>query len=178
MQRRGTSDSSGCGRTSTETPTATNTATNKETNKETSMETETMTERVVEKTLHFKAGRARVWAVITDPAEFAMWFGDVAELDLRVGGDGAMNWESHGRYAIRVEEVDAPSRLVWSWVHEPGVAFEDAPATRVEWDLAEGEDGGTTLRLRESGFLTEVHRGQNDTGWDEELAELVEVLAS
>lgn len=48
-----------------------------------------------------------------------------------------MTWENHGRYAMRVEEVDAPCRLVWSRVHEPGVVFEDTPATRVERDLTE-----------------------------------------
>lgn len=52
-------------------------------------------------------------------------------------GDGAMMWENHGRYAMRVEEVDAPCRLVGSRVHEPGVVFEDTPATRVERDLTE-----------------------------------------
>jgi uncharacterized protein YndB with AHSA1/START domain len=152
--------------------------TTRETDMTTNSETQTMTELMVEKTLHFRAERARVWTAITDATELARWFGDEAELDLRVGGDGAMTWENHGGYAMRVEEVDAPRRLVWSWVHEPGVAFEDAPTTRVEWELTEREGGGTTLHLRESGFVTDVHRKQNGTGWDEELGELVELLAS
>ena len=139
---------------------------------------ETKTERVVEKTLHFQASRERVWKAITDSAELAMWFGDEAELDLRAGGDGAMTWEKYGRHAMRVEEVEAPRRLVWSWVHEPGVAFEDAPTTRVEWDLTEREGGGTTLHLRESGFLTDLHHQENNGGWDKELAELVQLLGS
>jgi uncharacterized protein YndB with AHSA1/START domain len=67
---------------------------------------------------------------------------------------------------------------VWSWVHEPDVAFEDAPATRVEWELTARDDGGTTLYLRESGFLTDHHHHQNTTGWDEELGELVALLAA
>ncbi len=110
-------------------------------------EMETTPERVVEKTVHFQASRERVWMAITDPAELAMWFGDEAELDLRVGGDGAMTWENHGRYEMRVEEVDAPRRLVWSWVGGGGVAFDDAQTTRVEWELTTRtrEDGGTTL---------------------------------
>ena len=143
------------------------------------METEmgTTTEPVVEKTVHFPASRERVWMAITDPAELAMWFGDEAELDLRVGGDAAMTWENHGRYEMRVEEVDAPRRLVWSWVGEGGVAFDDAQTTRVEWELTTREDGGTTLYLRESGFLTDLHHQQNDGGWDEELGELVQLLA-
>ena len=138
----------------------------------------TMTERVVEKTLHFQASRERVWKAITDPTELALWFGDEAELDLRVGGEGAMTWEKHGRYEMRVEEVEAPRRVVWSWVGKGGVAFDDTHTTRVEWELTDREDGGTTLYLRESGFLTDRDRQQNDGGWDEELGELVELLAS
>jgi uncharacterized protein YndB with AHSA1/START domain len=142
------------------------------------MEMETMTERVIEKTLEFSVSRERVWQAITDPRELAQWFGHAAEIDLRPGGDGALTWDEHGRYALRVEEVDAPRRLVWSWVHEPDVAFEDAPATSVEWELTARDDGGTTLYLRESGFLTDHHHHQNTTGWDEELGELVALLAA
>ncbi|HIF56037.1 MAG TPA: ATPase [Gemmatimonadetes bacterium] len=138
----------------------------------------TMTEGVVEKTLHFEASRERVWKAITDPAELAMWFGDEAEFDLRVGGHGAMIWEKHGRYEMRVDEVEAPRRLVWSWIHESDVAFDDAPATRVEWNLTEREGGGTTLYLRESGFLTDLHHEQNTNGWKHELGELEELLSA
>ena len=59
-----------------------------------------------------------------------------------------------------------------------GGAFDDAQTTRVEWELTEREDGGTTLYLRESGFLTDSSRQENDGGWDQELGELVELLAS
>ena len=137
-----------------------------------------MTERVVEKVVDFAVDIGRVWTAITDPDELARWFGNEAEVDLRPGGDAFMTWENHGRYAIRIEEVDAPSRLVWSWVHEPGVAFEDAPATRVEWTLTPTANGGTSLHLRETGFRTDLHQGQNDEGWDAELGELKELLDS
>jgi len=119
-----------------------------------------------------------VWKAITDPTELAMWFGDEAELDLRVGGEGAMTWEKHGRYEMRIEELEPPRRIVWSWVGKGGVAFDDAETTRVEWELTEREHGGTTLYLRESGFLTDSGRQQNDVGWDEELGELTKLLAS
>lgn len=76
----------------------------------------------------------------------------------------------------KVLEFEASPERVWSWVHEAGVAFEDAPSTRVEWTLTAREDGGTTLHLRESGFLTDLHREQNTGGWDEELGQLVELL--
>ncbi len=136
-----------------------------------------MGKRVVEKVVEFDADVGRVWTAITDPSELGRWFGDEAQVDLRRGGDATMIWEQHGRYAMRIEEVDAPRRLVWSWVHEPGVAFDDAPATRVEWTLIPSSSGGTTLHLRETGFLTDLHQGQNDEGWDAELGELSDLLA-
>jgi uncharacterized protein YndB with AHSA1/START domain len=139
------------------------------------MET-TMTERTVEKTLELEASAEVVWHAITDPAELAMWFGDEADLTLEAGADGVMSWEAHGRFALRVEVVEPPHRLVWSWVHEPGVAFDAAPSTRVEWTLTARPDGGTTLHLRESGFRTDLHHSQNTEGWDSELAELVALL--
>ena len=135
-----------------------------------------MSERTVEKVMEFNASPERVWQAISDPAELSQWFGQRTELDLRPGGAGAMIWDEHGSFAVRVDEVDPPKRLVWSWVHEPDVSFDDAPATRVEWNLSPRYGGGTTLHLVESGFLTEVHREQNRVGWDEELAELTTLL--
>lgn len=132
--------------------------------------------RVVEKVLEFEAPVERVWKAITDPAELSRWFGHETELDLTPGGDGAFIWREHGRFAVRVREVDPPRRLVWSWVHQPDVAFGDAPHTTVEWRLTPREGGGTTLRLVESGFLTDLHHSQNNGGWDEELAELAALV--
>jgi len=137
-----------------------------------------MADRVVEKTLELAASIEAVWRAISDPAELSFWFGQGAELELRPGAEGAFIWDEHGRYACRVDEVEAPRRLVWSWVHEPDVAFSSGSATRVEWTLTAREDGGTTLHLKESGFLTDRHQGQNDRGWDEELAELVALIGA
>lgn len=131
----------------------------------------------VERTVEFAASIDRVWRAITEAEELSKWFGDQTEIELVPGSHGAMIWENHGRYAFKVEVVEPPRRLVWSWVHEPGVAFDDAPSTRVEWSLTPRDDGGTTLLLRESGFLTDLHRQQNTDGWSEELAELSELLA-
>jgi len=75
-----------------------------------------------------------------------------------------------------VDEVDPPTRLVWSWNHEPGTEVEEGLSTSVEWVLSPREGGGTILELRESGFETEDRRQQNDGGWDEELGELASLL--
>ena len=136
-------------------------------------------ERIVERTLLFDASIERVWRAITDPAELAQWFGHEANLDeLAPGANGAMTWCDHGTYALRVVEVIEPTRFVWRWIHEPDTAFDDAPSTLVEWTLTAREDGGTTLYLRESGFLTDKHKGENEGGWTAELGELVMFLSA
>ncbi len=56
------------------------------------------------------------------------------------------------------------------------MGLDDGPRTTVEWNLERRRDGGTTLRLRESGFTAPEYRDQNDAGWDQELAELVELV--
>ena len=76
---------------------------------------------------------------------------------------------------------EASRERVWKAITDPAeltMWFGDGPATRVEWNLTEHEGGGTTLHLRESGFLTDLHHQQNDGGWDEELGELVTLLES
>lgn len=136
-----------------------------------------MTDWTITKHLDFDADIDSVWRAITDPVELSRWFGDRAVFQPIPGTDGAMIWDDHGSFAVRVEEAVPPHRLVWSWTHEPNVDFGDAPATRVEWTLAARPGGGTSLTLTESGFLTAKHHGQNDGGWDEELGELRSFLA-
>jgi uncharacterized protein YndB with AHSA1/START domain len=130
----------------------------------------------VEKTLRLRAGPERVWRALTDPAELGQWFPDRTDLEPRAGAAGWFDWTAHGRYAVRVEEVDPPRRLVWTWARDAGVELEEGPRTRVEWTLEPTSDGGTTLRLRESGFTDPKYRDGNDAGWDKELGELVEYL--
>ena len=131
----------------------------------------------IDRELELAASPDRVWQAISDPAEMALWFPQRAEWDLRPGGDGVFFWEGHGNFPIRIEAVDAPRYLAWRWAVEaeedPDVAES---ATLVEWWVEGRPDGGTTLRLRESGFRVETHRSGNDEGWTEELAELSEML--
>lgn len=126
----------------------------------------------IERTLELDASRARVWKAITDPAELERWFPTRASWELRPGGSGAFFWEGHGEFPIEVVRVDEPRHLAWRW------GMESDEVTLVEWWLDERPDGGTTLRLRESGFTTHKHRDGNDEGWSEELAELEQLLGA
>ena len=127
----------------------------------------------IERRLELSASPERVWKAITDPEELAAWFPDHVDVfDLRAGGGGWWRWEKHGRFAVRVEVVEPPKRLVWSWCREPDTPVGEGTTTKVEWTLAPRAGGGTTLTVRESGFQTEEHRQGNAEGWAHELGEL------
>jgi uncharacterized protein YndB with AHSA1/START domain len=127
----------------------------------------------IERELRIKAPIERVWTVLTDPAYVARWFGSKAEIDLRPGGAAMFGWDDHGDGHAVVERVEPPREFAFRWAREHDVPFEQAPTTTlVEFSLSPA-DGGTLLRLVESGFADETHHKENSGGWDAELAELV-----
>lgn len=133
---------------------------------------------VVEKELQLAASPDRVWRALTDPAELGRWFPDETDLEPVAGSSGWFDWREHGRYAVRLETIEPKRRLVWTWARKPGTPLEEAYRTTVEWTLEAGPDGGTILRLRETGFTDPASRDGNDSGWDKELGELVDYLGS
>ncbi len=133
---------------------------------------------VITKRLEFRSDLERVWSALTDPNEIAKWFSDRAEFDLQPGSLGWLEWDSHGRFPVRVETVEPPHRLTWRWNHDAGGDFDQETSTLVEWTLSAREEGGTLLELRESGFRTDVHYRENQDGWRAELGELVALLES
>ena len=132
----------------------------------------------IERTVELDHPIDRVWRAVTEPSELAQWFpNESATLDVRPGGTGELVWDIDGkefRTGVEVHEVVEPVRFVWSWGHEPTNTTD--PVTTVEFLLSAREDGGTTLLVRESGFLDEKHRSGNTEGWAEETAELVAYL--
>jgi uncharacterized protein YndB with AHSA1/START domain len=133
----------------------------------------------IERTIELSVPRDRVWRAITDPDELARWFPQKAEWTLEPGGDGVFTWDEHGGYRVRVEAVEAPVYLAWRWANQAETPLDEATeVTLVEWWLDAREDGGTTLRMQESGFILAEHREGNAQGWDEELGELTELLGS
>jgi uncharacterized protein YndB with AHSA1/START domain len=130
----------------------------------------------IERELDLAASPERVWQALTDSAELAAWFPQRAELPTRVGATGWMEWDGHPRFLVRIDAFEPERRLVWTWASSRDADF-DASATVVEWTLEAAPGGGTTLRLRETGFDSIEARRGNVLGWVDELGELLVFLA-
>jgi uncharacterized protein YndB with AHSA1/START domain len=131
----------------------------------------------IERSLVLQATPERVWNALTRPEELSKWLGQRADVKLEAGYDGWIEWDGHGRYPLRVVEVEAPRRFTFRWMNEPAEALDPVRATLVEWDLEATASGGTRLHLRESGFDSMAGRAGNAVGWLGELGELVEYVA-
>jgi uncharacterized protein YndB with AHSA1/START domain len=136
------------------------------------------TREAIERRAEFTADRGRVWQALTDPAELASWWCDGASFELAAGAIGWMEWQEHGRYAIRLEAVEPPDRFAWRGARDPDTALDAGPTTIVEFGLAERIGGGTVLTIRESGFAEERDRRDNTLGWLGTVSGLSEYLAT
>jgi uncharacterized protein YndB with AHSA1/START domain len=120
-----------------------------------------------------------VWEVITEAEHISGWFSDSVEIDLRPGGRIVLVWlGNHTEHGV-VEQVDPPHRFSFRWIRGSEHEATDANSTLVEFDLTP-EDGGTNLRVVETGFATlawpEERRREelesHSRGWEQELGEL------
>lgn len=136
----------------------------------------------------FDAPRDAVWRAWTDPAIAAQWWHphevvtppESVRIDLRVGGtyeylmiapDGS-EYPTGGTYL----EIDAPSRLRFSWA-DPGDTVEDAMLITV--DLAELDSGRCEMTFHLRGVDEDrVSEQSVSQGWGEAFEELDVALAS
>jgi uncharacterized protein YndB with AHSA1/START domain len=134
----------------------------------------------IERTVDIAHPPAKVWAALTTAEGLSAWFGQEANIDLRLGGSARMKWDSGHTAEMRVERVEEPTVFGFTW-HIFGLPEDDPRRTYVEFTL-EPAGAGTRLTVVESGFaqLTEdVYRTAydgNTKGWASELAELVDYL--
>lgn len=131
----------------------------------------------IERTVDLAAAPERVWSALTDETQLGTWFSDQASFRPEPGATGWLDWAAHGRFAVRVELVEAFRAISWRWARDAGRSIEDGPSTLVELRIEPRPGGGTRLHLRESGFATAADRTRNSTGWVEELGDLLAHLA-
>ncbi len=117
-----------------------------------------MNEDRIEQDILIDAQPAQVWAVLTEPAHVGEWFSQASppEIDLRPGGIMRLDHGEHGVFRTTIVTVDPPRRFVYRWASGfPGEVATEANSTLVEFTL-EPENGGTRLKVVESGFTTRL----------------------
>ncbi|MDY7085358.1 MAG: SRPBCC domain-containing protein [Actinomycetota bacterium] len=134
----------------------------------------------IERTLEIAHPVDKVWAALTTAEGLGTWFGHRAEVDLRVGGEAKLAWDSGDTATLTIERVEPTTVFGYTWpIH--GLPDGDPRRTYVEFTLAPSA-GGTTLTMVESGFaqLPEAEHktafSGNTGGWTNELGELVAYL--
>ncbi|HKT00002.1 MAG TPA: SRPBCC domain-containing protein [Rugosimonospora sp.] len=135
----------------------------------------------IERTINLTHSPERVWQALTTAEGLGTWFGNRAEVDLRVGGQAKLTWD-HGHVAtLTIERLEPPRVFGYTWGLY-GLPESDPRRTYVEFTL-EPTGEGTTLTMVESGFA-QVDDGDaykkaysgNTEGWVSELNELVAYL--
>ena len=135
----------------------------------------------IERTLQLTQSPERVWAALTTAEGLGTWFGNRAEVDLRVGGQARLAWDSGDTATLTIERLDPPRVFAYTWPIN-GLPDGDPRRTHVEFTL-EPSGTGTTLTMVESGFAqlpdADAHTvafAGNTKGWTSELGELVAYL--
>ncbi|WP_225732140.1 MULTISPECIES: SRPBCC domain-containing protein [unclassified Nocardia] len=106
----------------------------------------------IEHEVDIDASVARVWELVTDPG---WWVGDgdrSGQNRWREGDFEIIEDPKYGRFPVRVEAMEPPHYISYRWASSfPGALPGEGNSTLVEFRLAE-RDGGTRLRVTESGF--------------------------
>lgn len=132
---------------------------------------------IITRTITVDAPRSVVWEAITVADQLARWFGDIAEVDLRPGGDLLFGWsEFESTSAGVVTVVDEPREFGFTWEagrDESGEMW----STTVTFTL-EDDAGRTRVTVVESGIaalpddLYDRTLTENSSGWTAEIADL------
>ena len=134
----------------------------------------------IERTVHVEKPLESVWAAITTAEGLGTWFGDSAEIDLRVGGTAKLTWGGGHAAQLHIERLEPQTIFGYTWGIY-GLPDGDLRRTYVEFTLTP-DDVGTTVTVVETGFAQLEPDAYakafeaNTGGWASELAELVAYL--
>ena len=137
----------------------------------------------IEEQVVLAAPRARVWRALTNADELGAWFGvNLAGATIspgaRVRGNITSPGYEHVVFDALIEEMVPERRFAWRWhphAIDPAVDYAAEPRTLVAFTLEDAPDGGTLLRVEESGFdaLPAARRESaflgNSGGWRAQL---------
>ena len=89
-----------------------------------------------------------VWAVLTDPASYPKWRGDVTSVEMLPADSGHVAWREHGKndaISYVIESAEPPRRLV-TRIADKGLPFGGS------WEyLVTGDGTGSRVQITEHG---------------------------
>ncbi|MFI5841216.1 SRPBCC domain-containing protein [Catenuloplanes sp. NPDC051500] len=112
----------------------------------------------LERQVRIEAPPEIVYDVLSKPEHLREWWPDDADL---TGGDGWISFGADKRERFTVVDAVPPRTFSFRWTHPEGEAAAPGNSFLVVFVL-EPVDGGTLLRMTESGF--------RERGWDEATA--------
>ncbi len=124
-------------------------------------------DKTLEEELFIETPPARVFEAWTEARHMTAWWGDKNEFrttgferDLRVGGKWRSQFLSNAGHEFaaggKYLRVDPPSHLSFTWKPE----WSDEPATTIELEFR-AVPGGTLLKFRQHGFVSEASLAEN-----------------
>jgi len=132
----------------------------------------------------FAAPRDRVFEMLTEPDEVAVWWGPVGftmpevRVDLRVGGTYRFTMQppEGERFHLTGEfrEIDPPARLVYTFRYEEPTRDDRETVVTVTVDA---DDGQTVVSLDQDGFATQERVALHRDGWTDSFDRLASALA-
>jgi uncharacterized protein YndB with AHSA1/START domain len=132
---------------------------------------------MVRRETYIAAPPATVFAYLTDPEKIVSWMGVEAKTETHPGGLYLLKGVSSHRRVARgaFREVVPVHRLAYSFGWE---GDEEVPpeSSLIEVDLID-RDGGTLLRMTQSGLPNEAQCAGHDKGWAHYLGRLAEAAA-
>ena len=121
----------------------------------------------VERETFVRGSIERVFAALTDPSLFPTWGPERVEGRIAAGERPIFDFGWSGKVAVHIVALDAPSYFAYRWAQgaqDPKLMIADPltlPNTLVEFRL-EARDGGTSVRVVESGIDKLPHLVGND----------------
>lgn len=116
----------------------------------------------LELSVDIRGAAGDVFEKITKPAEIDRYYGNGAQVELRVGGKFDYGWPD-GLGPVKILELEPARKLVYSW------KYDEPYETVVTWSLAES-GGRTRLTITHSGFSEDYDSEGYRAGWFSFLA--------
>jgi uncharacterized protein YndB with AHSA1/START domain len=127
---------------------------------------------------------AQAWTAVTNPPDVSEWFGDSAQIDLRVGGPVRFTWPAGEVSRGVVVAVEPGIRFAFRW-DVFGTVTDPTLFTEVEFRIRPAE-GGAAVRVTERGLQALVDAGvapyledlveEHIDGWRNEMGDLGRTL--